>query len=188
MKTRSITICAMLLAFGALSAQTKQFSLGVDLALPLGDFANEYSFGVGPTAVFELPLGDKLAVTLHAGYNILLVQSDFSEVLESASLLPIQAGVKYFFQEPQKGIYVHAQVGTHLFTEKFKANDLFGREEESETSTHFSWGLGVGYQLAKFDLGLRYNMVMPKDEEDGGENDPLSYIGLRIAYLIPLGK
>ncbi len=187
MKTRSITLCAMLLAFGALSAQTKQLSIGVDLVLPQGDFSKEYSLGVGPNAGFELPVGDKLAVTLHAGYDILLVQSDHSDVLAGASLVPIQAGLKYFFQESQKGIYAHAQLGTHLFTEKFKANEQFGLEAESETSTRFSWGIGVGYQLAKFDLGLRYNMIMPSGE-DGEGSDPISYIGLRIAYLIPLGK
>jgi hypothetical protein len=192
MNMRTITIGAGLLIGSGLLAQSKQISLGADLMLPQGDFSKEFSLGVGPTVGFELPLGDKLGLTIQAGYNILMLKDEIKEVLDGASIIPAQAGLKYYFMESQKGLYAHGQVGIHAFSEKFKENDLFGLEAETESKTNFSWGIGAGYQLAKLDIGVRYNMVMAGEEEgeSGGEEEgeSLSYIGLRIAYILSLGE
>ena len=190
MYTRSLTITAGLLIGVGAFAQHPQLSVGPDAFLPLGDLNKEYILGVGGSLGFEYPVGTHLGVTVHAGYDILLVQSDFSETIESASFAPVQAGLKYFFQEIQKGVYVHAQLGTHIFTEKFRKNELFDLEEESESKARFSWGIGAGYQIPHFDFALRYNMILPPggDEAEKEGAEPLSYIGLRIAYLIPLGQ
>ena len=189
MKTRNLFIIAAMACSGSLLAQHNQLSLGVDLALPQGDFGKEYTLGVGPTVGFELPVGDHLGITVQAGYGFLMLKDDAKDVLESASLIPAQAGLKYYFMESQKGLYAHGQLGIHSFTEKFKPLPApFTREEETETSTNFSWGIGVGYQLEKLDLGVRFNSISPKEEESGAEAEAFTYIGLRVAYLISLGK
>ncbi len=183
------------LAFGGsigLHAQTNQLSLGVDLGLPMDPLSKEYTFIPGVSAGFELPLGTNMGLTLQAGYLIPQAKSDFTDVLSSASIIPVQAGLKYYFQEQQNGFYGHAQVGIHAFSESFKAIDVAGihvADAETRSETNLSWAIGAGYQLDKLDIGLRFNMIIPGDdaEAEGGETEAKSYIGLRVAYLLALG-
>lgn len=183
---------ALALSGASLLAQDKQISLGADLGLPLDPLSEEYSFLVGPTAGFELPVGTNLGITLQVSYILPQAKSEFADELSSSSLIPAQLGLKYYFQEQQKGFYGHAQVGIHSFTEKFKEIDLPGVhfDARSETQTNLSWAIGVGYQLDKFDIGLRYNAIVPSEdaEEEGEEGDSKAYIGLRVAYLFALGN
>lgn len=188
MNMRTITIGAGLLIGTSLLAQSKQLSIGADVMLPQGDFSKEFSLGVGPSVGFELPVGDKIGITIQAGYNILMLKDEIKEVLDGATMIPAQAGLKYYFQESQNGFYGHAQVGVHSFTEKFKENALFGLSEESESKTNLSFGFGVGYQLSKFDFGARYNIVTAGESEGSEEAESLSYIGVRIAYILALGE
>lgn len=185
---RTITIGAGLLIGSSLLAQSKQLSFGADVMLPQGDFSKEFSLGVGPTVGFELPVGDRIGITVQAGYNILMLKDDIKEVLDGATIIPAQAGLKYYFQESQSGLYAHGQLGIHSFTEKFKENSLFGLSAESESKTNFSWGIGAGYQLSKFDIGVRYNTVTAGESEGSEESSSLSYIGLRVAYILSMGE
>src|SRR6188768_3741837 len=109
MNMRTITIGAGLLIGSSLLAQSKQLSFGADLFFPQGDFGKEFTMGVGPTLGFELPLGDKLGLTIQAGYDILMLKDEIKEVLDGASIIPAQAGLKYYFSESQKGLYAHGQ-------------------------------------------------------------------------------
>ena len=186
MNIRSIPFAVAIATATSLSAQHKQVSLGVDLAFPQGDFNKEFTLGVGPSAGFELPLGTHFGVTAQASYCILLLKDDIKEVLDGATLIPLQAGLKYFVMESQRGLYLHGQAGVHLFTEKFKENAAFGLDAETESSSRFSWGLGAGYQLEKLDIGLRFNSIAPKTAEDGEEAEAFTYLGLRLGYLINL--
>lgn len=189
MNTRIILIGLLLGTGSVASAQSKQLSFGADFSFLQGDIGKEYSLGVGPTLGFELPVGSKLGVTLQAGYTFLMLKEDAKDVLDGASLIPVQAGLKYYFTESQKGLYVHGQLGIHAFTEKFKALPApFNTEAETESSTNFSWAIGAGYQLDRIDIGVRFNSISPKEEEGGGEAEALNYIGLRAAYLLNLGN
>ncbi|MBX2981948.1 MAG: outer membrane beta-barrel protein [Flavobacteriales bacterium] len=192
---KKITLGLAAFAFaGGLMAQSNQISLGVDLAMPLGDFGDAYGLGVGPTAGFELPIGDNLGVTLQVSYDILMPKSEVKDFIKSASMLPAQLGLKYYFQDQQEGFYGHAQLGIHSVSTKSEeittpgvpALGIPDRVTPSQTtsSTNFSWAIGVGYQLEKLDLGLRYNSISPDSDVDGAKAS--SYIGLRVAYLISL--
>ena len=192
MNMRTILNYAGALFASGLMAQSHQISIGADLLLLQGDFSKEFSLGVGPTVGLEVPVGDKVGITIQAGYDILMLKDEIKEVLDGATIIPAQAGLKYYFQESQSGVYAHAQAGIHAFSEKFKENALFGLEAETESKTNFSWGIGAGYQLSKLDIGIRYNMVMAGEEEGGSdgeeEGEALSYIGLRIGYILSIGE
>ena len=176
------------------NAQSPQVSLGVDLALPLGDFGDAYSLGVGPAAGFELPVGDNLGVTAQLSYQFLTVNSDLGDFIKSASMLPVQVGAKYYFMDQQEGFYGHVQLGIHSTSVTSKEQVIPGIPgftqditipEETTSSTNFSWAIGAGYQLEKLDIGLRYNSISPDSDIEGAEAS--SYIGLRVAYLINVG-
>ncbi|MBL7952974.1 MAG: hypothetical protein JNM62_14795 [Flavobacteriales bacterium] len=185
MKKIILSMAAVTLA-GGLLAQSNQLSLGVDLALPLGDFGDAYSLGVGPTVGFEVPVGDNLGVTLQAGYDILMVKSELSDFVKSASMIPVQAGLKYYFMEQQEGFYGHGQIGIHATSVKSEEFTILGVTIPSETasSTNLSWAIGAGYMMEKLDIGLRYNSISPDSDVDGAKAS--SYIGLRVAYVLSL--
>ncbi len=187
MKKVLVSFAAMALA-GGMMAQSNQISLGADIALPLGDFADGYSLGIGPAVGFELPVGDKLGITAQIAYDFLMVKSDFSDVIKSATMMPLQAGLKYYFQESQAGPYAHAQLGVHSSTVKTEDIDLgvLGKIDGTTTSSsNFSWAIGAGYQLEKLDIGLRYNSISPDSDAPDGTSSS-TYLGLRVAYLLSL--
>lgn len=192
MKKIVMAIAALVLGTSAM-AQDNQISLGLDAGLPMGDFGDLYSLGIGPAAGFELPVGDNLGITAQLSYQILMVQSDFSDFVKSASMVPIQAGVKYYFMDQQEGFYGHAQIGVHMASatsEEYTIPGIPGFtpdivvESETESSTNMSWAIGVGYQMEKLDLGLRYNSISPDSDIEGAEAS--NYLGIRVAYLISL--
>lgn len=173
------------------NAQSPQVSLGVDLALPLGDFGEAYSLGVGPAAGFEFPVGDNIGLTAQLSYQFLTVDSELKDLVKSSSMLPAQVGVKYYFMDQQEGFYGHAQLGIHSnsVTTEDQEFTFLGQtttiEGETTSSTNFSWAIGAGYQLEKLDIGLRYNSISPDSDIEGASAS--SYIGLRVAYLINVG-
>lgn len=189
-----MSFAAMALA-GGVMAQSNQISLGADVALPMGDFGDVYSLGIGPAVGFELPVGDNLGVTLQVSYMFLTVKDDFSDFIDKSSMLPVQAGLKYYFQDQQEGFYGHAQLGIHsssATTAEYTIPGIPGLTpdivvpSETESSSNFSWAIGAGYQLEKLDIGVRYNSISPDSDVDGAEAS--NYIGLRLAYLLSLGN
>ncbi len=186
-----MSLAAVALA-GGMMAQSNQLSFGLDVALPMGDFGDAYSLGIGPTVGFELPVGDNLGVTIQAGYDILMVKSDLSDFIKSSSMIPAQAGLKYYFMEQQEGFYGHGQIGIHASSVKSEEYTISGGgiipdivvPSETTSSTNLSWAIGAGYQLEKLDIGIRYNSISPDSDIEGAEAS--SYIGLRVAYVLSL--
>ncbi len=189
MKKISITFAAFALA-GSISAQSNQLSFGADIGLPMGDFGDVASLIIGPSVGFELPIGDNLGVTIQAGYSLVMLKDEAKDFFDSYSMIPAQAGLKYYFTENQSGLYGHGQVGIHSATVKTPDIDLgpFGKiEGTSQSSTNLSWAIGAGYMMEKLDIGVRYNSISP-DSDAGDEAKASSYIGLRVAYLLNLGN
>lgn len=178
MKKITLLVAAAALAGGAM-AQSNQLSFGVDLGLPMGDFGDVSSLIVGPTVGFELPVGEKVGVTVQAGYDIVMLKEEFKDFFDSYSMIPAQAGLKYYFQGPQEGLYAHGQIGIH--SSSVKVGD------ESESNTNMSWAIGAGYMMEKLDIGLRYNSISP-DSDAADDAKASTYIGLRVAYLLNLGN
>ena len=189
MKKISITFAAFALA-GSMMAQSNQLSIGADIGLPMGDFGDAASLLVGPSVGFELPISDNIGITLQAGYSLVILKDEVKAAIDSYSMIPVQAGLKYYFSENQHGLYGHAQVGIHNTTVKTADIDLgpFGTiAGQSNSNTNLSWAIGAGYMLEKLDIGVRYNSILPASDAPDGTNSS-SYLGLRVAYLLNLGN
>ncbi|MBK8615406.1 MAG: outer membrane beta-barrel protein [Flavobacteriales bacterium] len=182
-----LSIATVALA-GSTMAQSPQLSFGADIGLPLGDFGDVASLIIGPSVGFELPVGDNLGVTAQVGYDFVSIKSDFKDFFDKYSMIPFQAGLKYYFTEQQMGAYGHAQIGIHSSSVTTPEIDLgiVKVPSETSTSTNMSWAIGAGYMMEKLDIGLRYNSISPDSDVDGATAS--SYIGLRVAYLLPLGN
>jgi hypothetical protein len=170
---------------GAVRGQSPQISVGAELLLPVGDLAESASMGVGPSAGFEYPTSERSAVTLQLAYDFLTPKEDENDVVDSWTYMPIQLGGKWYFKDPQAGLYGALQVGMHNVVYKSNEVDLgpiLGTvEATTESEVFFSWALGAGYQLSKIDIGVRYNSLA----DDSGIKR--SYFGFRLAYLFNLG-
>ncbi len=185
MKKQLFVLAAALACTVGSFAQSGRPSLGLELALPMGDFGDAYGLGYGLSGGYEHPVGDNLGITATIGYILLSPDESIKDFIESASMMPIQVGAKYYFSEQQTGPYGHVQLGFHNMSVKSKEFELLGVTVPSETasSTNFSFAIGAGFVLnEKIDLGLRYNMVSA-DSDAGEEATSSSYLGVRVAYM-----
>lgn len=141
---------------------TTGMSIGAELALPIGDFADISGIGIGGSAKLAIPVGDGNA-TLSAGY-VNFSAKDFTVAGitvkgSSTYLIPIKAGYRFnlgeggFNFEPQAGYSVGKNSGGG-----------------------FTYAGNIGYLINnQVDLSLRYEGV----SKSGGS---IAMIGLRVAY------
>jgi hypothetical protein len=185
MKKQLFVLAAALVCTVGSFAQSGRPSLGLELALPMGDFGDAYGLGYGLSGGYEHPVGDNLGITANIGYILLSPDESIKDFIESASMMPIQVGAKYYFSEQQSGPYGHVQLGVHNMSVKTAEFELLGVTvpSETESSTNLSFAFGAGYVLNdKIDLGLRYNIVTP-DSDAPDDASSSSYLGIRVAYM-----
>jgi hypothetical protein len=185
MKKKFLSIAIMaVMAIGTSSvfAQDARFSVGAELALPMGDFGDAVGTGFGGSLRYESPIGDNLGFTITAGYLSFSGKDfDFGGTTvtgESTYMIPIQAGLKYYFTDQQDGFYGQAELGVHMYKATEVTIDLTtgSYSSEDKMKAAFSYAPELGYHLANVDIGLRYQMVST-------EGDASSYLGLRLAYV-----
>lgn len=199
---KKLLIIAALALFGGQSYAQMQASAGLELGIPFKDYTN---FMAGVSGGFEYVVVGNLALTGQLGFQMIFTDKDiFKNELDGGleySNIPViffQVGAKYYFQEVQKGFYGHGQLGIHNRVVKYTYDGQSSNEPNySYTRAGFSGAIGIGYQLEKLDFGLRFNGVTGSTTRyysgytgnygTGGNSDGFSYVGLRIAYLIPVG-
>jgi hypothetical protein len=143
-------------------------SIGVEGALPMGDFNKGYNMGIGGSAKFAFPVAPDLDLTLNAGYishSGKTIVANFKN--PTVNLIPIKAGVRY---HTAAGIFIEPQLGYTNF--KYKGSD--------NSSSAFTYAANVGYALSKgVDFGVRYE-AFSKNEVT------TSFIGARLGYSFGL--
>lgn len=158
---------------------------GVEVGLPIGDFGKGHGIGFGVSARGMYGLNETGHATVTLGYQHFGMKNSTSEVSGSTGLIPFLLGYRHRFGQ----LYGEGQLGFTTVRSKVKVKGL---EEFSDwipggfggtaSSTHFGYAIGGGYLLnEKFDLGLRLQGV----SANGGN---LTFLGVRVAYLIPLIK
>lgn len=180
---KSILALGLTVLVGSAMAQTNQLSVGADLAFPIGDFGKSYSFGIGPAAGLELPFGNHIGIIGQASYVFLFTQSDKSDFIRRARMIPLQAGIKYYLSENQRGLYVKGLAGVHSYS--MTTEDIGPISGRTYSSSTFSWAVGLGLQLERLDLGARFNSITPEADAPGNPNSS-RYLGLRVGYILAL--
>lgn len=142
-----------------------KFSGGAELALPIGDFGEFYSVGLGFSAQADYYVSDKVSLNLNAGYITYQGKTIDLGILGSIkspsfNVIPVMAGARYSITEK---FYGSAQLGL-----SFWSNDGFNGSD-------FTFAPGIGYKFSKIDVQLKYNSI----GTEGGSSDNL---GLRVAY------
>jgi hypothetical protein len=160
------SLLVLAFSFFAVTGAFAQFSIGVDLALPMGTMADFQGFGFGASGRYDGAINDNLSWTAGVGY-ISFSGKDvsvpgFGTISgTSFAMIPIQGGVKYYFTESNAGFYGAADIGIWLAA------------SSGSSGSEFGFSPGVGYRLEKFDIAAKYNAV-----------GNVSSLGFRIAYVL----
>ncbi|MBT1701863.1 outer membrane beta-barrel protein [Chryseosolibacter indicus] len=160
MKKVLLSIIAVVAITSASFAQGRA-SLGLELNLPMGDFGDVVGLGIGGTVRYEGKINENLNWLGTAGYVSFLEKDDSGF---TASIIPIQGGVKYYFNESFNGFYGGAELGAHIVSAKFG--------DESDSETKFGFAPSVGYHLGNIDISARYQIISDAD-----------FVGFRLAYV-----
>lgn len=137
-----------------------RFSLGLEAALPVGDFADVSSFGIGGSVQADYTVAEKLALTLNAGYISFSGKTINGFKLDATGFIPVLAGFKYALTEQ---LYGSAQLGLTF-------------SDEDGGGSVFTYAPGLGYKFSdNVDALLKYTGY-------SRNNSSISTVGLRIAY------
>jgi tetrahydromethanopterin S-methyltransferase subunit E len=145
--------------------QKLQFSVGVEAALPLGDFGKSSTFGIGGTAQADYKVTDDLGLNINAGYISFLPKSitvlGVTSKGKAVGYIPILGGIRYYFSEE---VFALAQLGVTIATASGNSTSLF------------TYAPGIGYKFSNnVDAALKYTGYSKNSINS-------STIGLRVAY------
>lgn len=155
-------------------AQLKKFKvgLGIEGALPSGDFNNGFSVGGGLTARFELRPTHNIALNVTAG-GIIFVPKKSGYDIKPLVNIPLKFGVKYILVGH---LYGMAELGnTHSLIYYVEPNT---NNVKHNSFNSFTYAPSIGVQLIGFDIGLRYESFGSKNSALGSNH----FIGLRLGF------
>lgn len=137
------------------------FGAGVRLGLPIGDFGDVSSFGVGGELQGELGFSDMVSGIITTGYTSFFGKDydvpGFGTVKGDATgYIPILAGIRVY---PSANFFIGAQAGYGILTGNGDSEGAFNYQPQ------------IGYNASNFQLALNYNGL----SKDGST---LSHIGL----------
>jgi hypothetical protein len=147
-------------------------SVGVEGALPLGDFKTAYNFGIGGSLKAAFPVASDFDLTLTAGYITFSGKTlGTSGKVPAYNTIPIKVGARLRFAG---GPYVEPQLGYTSVSSS--AYSIFPKSSFGA----FTYAANVGYMFSPaVDLGLRY-------EAFSKNSSTTSFIGARLAYSFSL--
>lgn len=157
-----VVVIAMLFATSSSFAQ-HQISLGggADILIPMGTFGDVYSIGFGGDLRGQYMVDDQFSMMLTAGFLSFSVK-DSPIKLDNATVIPILAGAKYFFQPSGEfRPYGALELGISIFKQSFPS--ILGVSSVSSTEFTYAPALGFEYQLGsghtKLDAAVRFNGI-----------------------------
>ena len=142
-----------------MSAKPVFFSIGAELSLPIGSFANLYNFGLGGSAEVNFGVANKTALTLNAGYIHYSYKSSYYYSSAFGHIIPLLGGVEYNFSP---SVFGSAQIGISFFS--------------LGSTSAFTYSPGIGFKLNRnFTALLKFTGW----SKGGGTSTAL---GARLAY------
>ena len=152
MKKVLFVFAIAMLSFGAVNAQESSagglhFGGGLRVALPIGDFSNGTSFGLGLELQGEYLFSDKFSGTFTTGYTSFFAKEIDGEKGDNTGYIPVLAGVRVY---PSPQFFIGAKAGLGIIT------------GGGESTSGFNYEPQIGYNGEKFQLALGYNAMTQK--------------------------
>ncbi|HRO98582.1 MAG TPA: outer membrane beta-barrel protein [Flavobacteriales bacterium] len=185
MKRIKTVVAAFTLVMAA-NAQDSGFSAGLAVSLPMGDFGDVFSVGVGPSVGYDREAGDKGLLGIDLSY---LFHGGAEETITKCKTLSLVGHYKYFISDIREGLYLAPLLGWSAVTYHFELEIPGLLSLSSDESTGgLTFGAGVGYFLSeRIDLGLNYTIIRATEDGDatasaGESSTSLGALGIRAAY------
>jgi hypothetical protein len=184
------------ICFSAGLVQAQGITLGIDggYGIPQGDFGDAYSGGGGAELRARVYPMDKLHIGVNAGYFVYPAATTVSGALLSAdgnySVIPITAGVEYYFFDKIVKPYAGLDVG--LYLNSFKSTvEVLGTKSTATTSESY-FGLapnaGVMFGLSpitNLNVGIKYPTIFGKNAQD--ETETQSFLMFQVGLHFKIG-
>jgi len=170
-----LSLFVVLVLFVGFTNGQGKITLGVggSLALPMGTFGDIASTGFGGLVRGEMGI-NKIVGTASIGY-LTFGAKDILGMKTTWSAIPILVGGKYSFAP---GFYGSVEAGLNMVTFKVEspASTFWGvtipATSVSTSETKFGYALGVGYEISKFDISLKYQTLA----------SDANFIGVNVLY------
>lgn len=133
--------------------------IGPEAGLPVGDFGKTHNFGIGASALLEIPVATRFSIIAYAGLRSYGGKNENKR----ATIYPLRTGLNY---KLSPRFYATAQIGESVV-------------HNAVSKSNVSQALGVGYFNGFLDLGARWDY----DYAQGG----LSSIVFQARYVITFG-
>ncbi len=156
MKKLLSLVVVLVMVFAVSNHAQDKFHLGVGpfIGIPMGSFGDVTSIGFGGLAQGELEFTPQVVGTAQVGYILFsgksVTESGFSFDYGDWSVIPVLAGVKYYFNP---SFYGEAQLGLNFTSYTTTVPDFnfftgtYTTREVSFSDTNFGYGFGVGYVI-----------------------------------------
>lgn len=142
----------------AQNAFTPSWNYGFDVrgSLPMGDFKDIASFGVGGTLYGGYAFSPMFAATLRTGYiftggkEIEVTESGYTGTLTTNyGIVPLLGGIKVFFMEGDTRIYAGAEAGMFILSATGELTNPLGGAvtSASDSDTKFGYAPALGAQF-----------------------------------------
>lgn len=171
---KKVVLVASFMIAGIIGVNAQEgftFGAGIRLALPIGDFGDTHSFGVGGELQGEYFFSEMFSGVATSGYTSFFgktvdIPGFGSFEVDAVGYIPILVGVRVY---PSTQFFIGAQAGYGILTG--------GKDSEGA----FNYQPQIGYNGSKIQVALNYNGL----SKDG---ETLSHIGLTVIYKFGGGE
>jgi hypothetical protein len=185
--TSAIVASTLTLAGGALAGEAapeKKLSVGGDLqfVLPVGDFSDATGPLIGPVVRVGYRVAPAAEVTGRIGFLYGISKSETVDTgLGTVSVsygvndIPVWIGGRYFFMQPDAGLYGAAEVGLNVLKGHADGGGTSGNSQ-----TRFGFDVGVGYVISP-ELPIDFRLQFTHFNLLGTETGEKSLFGLGLS-------
>ena len=171
-KTIALIACSIVVSCAAFAQKgNNQLGIGAEMAMPFGQFDNDFSTGYGGYLKGLFGVGKTSQVTITAGCSRHKAKGILSWYHASSYIVPFLAGYRMY----AKGFFVEPQVGYGIYYAKIKDIDV------SDTDGAFTYAIGTGYTYKGLEAGIKYR---------GGKSgsDDVAVFAIHLGYNFSFGR
>ncbi len=157
-------------------AQEKKnvFTLSAEIGVPVSDFSDFANTGFGGSAKVGFQAGRSGQIVVSVIYTRFKMKEITPGLNGHFSIVPFLIGYRHFFGS----FYLEQQFGLGLYSARTGPGD-----DEGDSESRITFASGIGYNLRRLNIGLRYQTGKPKYSTIA-----FSIIGINIGFNMPFSK